>query len=106
MKTACGPVPVTRQSETPCARWNSAGEIQFDPLVDSLIGCSFESCQSPKPVTSADNPADSTVPGGLGVGMGVRSFGTRVPAVENSTASRSPRERAASSWSNASQVSW
>lgn len=54
MKTVCGPVPVTRQSETPRARWNSAAEIQSDPLVDSLIGNSFESCQSPKPVTSED----------------------------------------------------
>src|SRR6187551_1718913 len=54
VKTACGPVAVTRQSDTPFARWNSAAAIKSDPLVDSLIENSFESCQSLRPVTSED----------------------------------------------------
>ena len=37
VKTAWGPVLVTRQSETPGARWNSAAEIKSDPLVISLM---------------------------------------------------------------------
>jgi hypothetical protein len=41
LKTACGPVAVTRQSATSAARWNSAGEIQSDPLVDVPIANSF-----------------------------------------------------------------
>lgn len=36
--TACGPDPVTRQSDTPGARWNSAAEIQPRLLVGSVMG--------------------------------------------------------------------